>query len=66
MTISLDMTHFEYKRHVYNFVDFLGELGGILELIVFLCGIIMYPINEHKFYVYSLSKLFIKEPKKIG
>lgn len=33
-----------HQRYVYNFIDLLGDLGGILEVIMVATGALLLPI----------------------
>ena len=57
------MAQLEHQRTVYNFVSFIGDLGGVLELLLFIFGILLFPWNEHSFFVKVLNKLFVKNKK---
>lgn len=37
------------KRIVYNFLDVIGDMGGVLEIIMIVFGFVFYPIAEHSF-----------------
>ena len=45
------------RKH-YDFLDFLGDLGGILEIILITFGLVMYSVSEHSFHMQSMSRLF--------
>ena len=38
-----------HTREVYGFIDILGDLGGVLEVIMVVMGGILMPISEHHF-----------------
>ena len=35
-----------YERDVYNLVDLIGEMGGVIEVIVIVFGVIIYPTSK--------------------
>ena len=35
---------FYHEWEVYNIIDLLGELGGVIEIFVIIFGLIVYPI----------------------
>ena len=39
----------KYSRSTYDFLDLLGDLGGVVEVISIVFGIFLYPISEHSF-----------------
>lgn len=43
---SLEKKH---SRAVYGFIDLLGDLGGVLEVIMVFTGAIFLPISEHHY-----------------
>ena len=47
-----------HSRRVYGIFDLLGELGGVMEVMVIIFGLILYPISEHNFYLNAIKKLF--------
>ena len=49
----------EHSREVYNLLDLMGDLGGVLEVFIFACGIILFPISEHSFVIKALQILFL-------
>lgn len=38
-----------HERQVYGFIDLLGDLGGILEVIMVITGGLLMPISEHHY-----------------
>ena len=36
----------QYEREVYNLVDLLGELGGVIEIFILILGVLLFPISE--------------------
>ena len=35
-----------YKREVYNLMDLIGEMGGVIEILVIVFGVLIYPISK--------------------
>lgn len=48
-----------HRRKNYAMLDFIGELGGVFELLVVFFGFLMYPISRHSFIMMVLSKSFM-------
>ena len=48
-----------HHRRIYNFFDFLGSIGGVVETIVMILGILMFPISEHCFVLDVIKQLFL-------
>jgi hypothetical protein len=40
-----------YERKVYNLLDLLGDLGGVLEFLLILFSIFLNPISEFSYYL---------------
>jgi hypothetical protein len=48
-----------HSRKVYNLLDLIGALGGVLEIIVSVLGFFFLPISSHMFTLKALEKLFL-------
>ena len=48
-----------YKRIAYNFLDFIGDIAGIYDLIYVVIGIFIYPISKHSFILSAMKKMFL-------
>lgn len=59
----LDGVMVSHSRRVYGFFDLLGELGGVMEVLVIIFGLILFPISEHSFYLNAIKKLFFARTK---
>jgi len=44
-----------YEREVYNLVDFIGEMGGVIEIFIMVFGLIIYPISKQSFIIKASS-----------
>lgn len=49
----------QHKRKVYGFIDLLGDLGGVLEVIMVLTGAFLFPISEHHFTLQAAKRIFL-------
>jgi hypothetical protein len=38
-----------HEREIYNLLDVIGEMGGVIEIIVIVFGVIVYPISKQSF-----------------
>ena len=47
------------KREVYNFFDLLGDLGGIQDIIIIVCGFFLFPVSEFSYNLKALSKMYL-------
>lgn len=48
----------KHVRQVYNILDLLGDLGGVLECFLILFGILLFPIAEFSFYLKIAKRLY--------
>lgn len=54
--------HYEeitYTREIYNFLDLLGDLGGVTEVLMLIFGFFLFPISEHAFNLQSAKRFFL-------
>ena len=54
-----DQHSVQYKRVSYNVLDLIGDIGGVFELFVSLCGILFNSIAEHSFVLSAMKKIFL-------
>lgn len=47
------------SRQVYGFIDLLGDLGGVLEVIMVFTGAIFLPISEHHYTLQATKRMFM-------
>ena len=52
-----------HKRRIYAVLDLMGDLGGVLELILLVLGLLLLPISEHSFYIETIKTLFFARTK---
>ena len=38
-----------HVREVFNLFDLVGDLGGVIEVMIIVMGVLLYPISEHSF-----------------
>ena len=48
-----------HGREVYDLITLVGDLGGVIDVFIFIFGILVNPINFHSFSIKSLKKLYI-------
>ena len=41
----MDEEKLEHVRSVYNIMDFLGDIGGIVEIITLIFGVLLFRIS---------------------
>ena len=56
--LILGQTGMQHNRAKYGALDLLGDLGGVLEVIMILFGFALYPVSEHSFVITAANKLF--------
>jgi len=52
-----------HRRESYIIFDVLGDLGGVLEFLVFFFGMIMLPVSEYSFNMSAFKKLYLVKSK---
>ena len=63
MDVALSIKRIEHSREIYNIMDLIGDLGGVMEIITTLCGIFIFPISEHSFTLKALESLYLGRTK---
>lgn len=51
-------------RAIYGLIDLLGDLGGVLEVIMVITGIFICPISEHHFILQATKRMFLARTKR--
>ena len=59
MIISLDSNTGVHSYSSYGILDFLGDLGGVLEIMYFITANLMAPIASYSYTIKALEKLFV-------
>lgn len=54
----------KYSREVYNILDLLGDLGGVLEVIEVVIGFFLVYISEFSYNLEVMGKLFVARTKE--
>ena len=62
--LGLSQIGSEHQRKIYGFFDLIGDLGGVLELILVLFGIVVSPIANYSFIMKAADKLFYGRTSK--
>ena len=47
-------------------MDLIGDLGGVLEVIIFIFGIFLFPASEFSFITKALQKLYLARTSQKG
>lgn len=48
-----------YLRIAYNFLNFIGDIAGIYDLIFVVVGFFIFPISKHSFFLSAMKKMFL-------
>ena len=48
-----------HKREVFNLLDLVGELGGVIEVFIIIFGVLLYPISQFSFILKATKMLFL-------
>lgn len=51
------------ERNVYNLMNFIGDIGGVVDVILLVLGIFINPFQEHSFVMKALKKLYLVKSK---
>ena len=52
-----------HTRKVYNLINFLGDLGGVIEDFIYVFGCLIFPISRYSFEVKLFEKLYLAKTK---
>jgi hypothetical protein len=58
-----------HERKVYDFLDLIGDIGGVFEICSEIFGFFILPISYHSFIIKALKKMFLvksREPSLSG
>ena len=59
MAVNLDKVRINHTRESYDITDLIGDLGGVLEVLISFIGLFLFPISEHSYGLKVLEKLFL-------
>ena len=60
VVLSLDNLKINHiQKSGYDIIDLLGDLGGVLEIFIFVFGVFMYPVSRHSYVLEMISRLFM-------
>ena len=59
----MDESSISHYREVYTSIDALGDIGGIIEIILIVFGTIFLPIARHSFYLRASRFMFFARSK---
>ena len=61
----LNPTRMDHTRKAYDILDLISELGGVLNIVTTLAGLLIYSISEHSFIVRALQNLYLAKTDNI-
>lgn len=53
-----------HSRTVYNFMDLVGDYGGVQEVFFLVLGALIAPYAEHSFTLEAIRKLYLVRTKE--
>lgn len=61
MQTNLYLTHYEIKnlRIIYGLSDLLSDLGGVMNVILAVFGVVFRPMSKHMYYTNAIKRLFL-------
>ena len=66
MNVQLDQIGVSENRSIYGFLDLLGDLGGVMEIILLAFGFFLNPFSEHSFLLNAANSLFYARTDQEG
>lgn len=64
--INISSTGRKHERRVYGYFDLLGDLGGVLEMVLVFFGFFINPVAEHSFIFKATNKLYLARTNTPG
>lgn len=59
IVLQLSAEKIEHERERYNFLNLIGDMGGVFEILLILFGSIASPVSEYSFIAKAISKLYL-------
>ena len=56
--LNRDSELITHERKDYSLFELMGALGGLIELVLLIFGVLLHPISENSFIVEAIEKLF--------
>ena len=50
-----------HSRAIYSFLDLLGDLGGVTEIILLIFGGLLFPISYHSYITKAINRLYFAQ-----
>ena len=58
-----DNAQIVHERRIYSIIDLMGDLGGVMEIVMVAAGTFLYGISEHSFYTRAIKKFYSAKTK---
>ena len=59
----MDTVMVMHSRKEYNFIDLLGDVGGIQNILTLLCGFFFFRLSQFAMQLDSFNRLFVLDEK---
>ena len=59
IAFEIEQNQILHTRQVYTMVGFMGDAGGLLQVLVFFPGILLFPISLHKMLMAASKELYV-------
>jgi len=50
---------FDHERKIYGLMGFIGDIGGVTEIVMLMFGFFVLPFSEFSFNLKAMKKLFL-------
>ena len=62
--INISTKSVEHQRKVYDILSLMGDIGGVIEILILLTAAFIGPINEHLFNLKAIQKLYLARTRQ--
>jgi hypothetical protein len=63
LRIQLGPMKVEHTREVYDLLNLISDLGGVMNIVTTCAAMLIYSISEHSFIVRALQNLYLAKTK---
>lgn len=53
-----------HERKIYTLIELIGEVGGVMEVFMYLFALFLNGISEHSFYMKAIKSIFVVKTKE--
>ena len=61
MSFFLSQSTISHQKSIYGFLDLIGDMGGLLDILTLFFAIFLRPYNTAIFNFTSIDKLYIQK-----